>query len=71
MWSVYAGTLPEHVDTVRSLIDDEIDRLVADGITDEELAVAVGYLVGRTRWGWRTPAPGCPGSAGCSSRGAR
>ena len=51
MWSVYAGTLPEHVDTVRSLIAAEIDRLTADGITDEELAVAVGYLVGAYEMG--------------------
>jgi predicted Zn-dependent peptidase len=51
MWSVYAGTLPEHVDTVRSLITVELDRLVTDGITDEELAVAVGYLVGAYEMG--------------------
>ena len=51
MWSVYAGTLPEHVDTVRTLIFDEFDRLVADGITDDELAVAVGYLVGAYEMG--------------------
>jgi predicted Zn-dependent peptidase len=51
MWSVYAGTLPEHVETVRSLISSEIDRLTAEGITDEELAVAVGYLVGAYEMG--------------------
>jgi predicted Zn-dependent peptidase len=51
MWSVYAGTLPEHVETVRSLIAAEIDRLTADGITDDELAVAVGYLVGAYEMG--------------------
>ncbi len=51
MWSVYAGTLPEHVDTVRALIDDELDRLVRDGITDDELAIAVGYLVGAYEMG--------------------
>jgi predicted Zn-dependent peptidase len=51
MWSVYAGTLPEHVDTVRVLIADELERLVADGITDEELSVAVGYLVGAYEMG--------------------
>ncbi len=51
MWSVYAGTLPDHVDTVRALIAAEIDRLTADGITDEELAVAVGYLVGAYEMG--------------------
>ncbi len=45
-WSIYAGTLPEHAVTVRALIDDELARLVADGITDEELAVAKGFLAG-------------------------
>jgi predicted Zn-dependent peptidase len=51
MWSVYAGTLPEHVETVRSLIAAEIDRLTAEGVTDDELAVAVGYLVGAYEMG--------------------
>ena len=45
-WSIYAGTLPEHAATVRSLIDDELEGLVADGITDEELAIAKGFLTG-------------------------
>jgi predicted Zn-dependent peptidase len=51
MWSVYAGTLPEHVDTVRALINDELERLVSDGITANELAVAVGYLTGAYEMG--------------------
>ncbi|MBA3287098.1 MAG: insulinase family protein [Acidimicrobiia bacterium] len=50
-WSVYAGTMPEHAPTVRSLIGAELDRLVADGITDEELEVAAGYLVGAYEMG--------------------
>ncbi len=45
-WSVYAGTLPEHAATVRELIGTELERLVRDGITDDELEVAVGYLTG-------------------------
>jgi len=45
-WSIYAGTMPHHAATVRALIDDELARLVADGITDEELAIAKGYLTG-------------------------
>jgi predicted Zn-dependent peptidase len=45
-WSVYAGTLPEHATEVRGLINAELDRLVAEGITDDELEVAVGYLTG-------------------------
>jgi predicted Zn-dependent peptidase len=51
MWSVYAGTLPEHVDTVRGLVRTELARLLTDGITDEELGVAVGYLVGAYEMG--------------------
>jgi predicted Zn-dependent peptidase len=45
-WSIYAGTMPHHASTVRALIDDELTRLVADGITDEELAIAKGFLTG-------------------------
>ena len=45
-WSVYAGAMPEHAGTVHRLVESELDRLVADGITDEELAVAIGYLTG-------------------------
>lgn len=45
-FQLYAGTQPEHGDEVVGLMRTEIDRLVADGITDEELDVAVGYLTG-------------------------
>jgi predicted Zn-dependent peptidase len=45
-WTVYAGSMPEHAGEVERLVRQEIDRLVADGITDEELDVAVGYLTG-------------------------
>jgi predicted Zn-dependent peptidase len=38
--------MPHHASTVRALIDDELARLVADGITDEELAIAKGFLTG-------------------------
>jgi predicted Zn-dependent peptidase len=51
MWSIYAGTLPDHVKTVQGLITAELDRLVTDGISDEELSVAVGYLVGAYEMG--------------------
>ena len=46
MWSVYAGTLPENAETVRRLIATELERLVTDGITADELAIAQGYLTG-------------------------
>jgi predicted Zn-dependent peptidase len=45
-WSVYAGTLPEYATTVQDLVFAELERLADDGITDEELAIAVGSLTG-------------------------
>jgi predicted Zn-dependent peptidase len=45
-WTVYAGSMPEHAGEVERLVRREIDKLVADGVTDEELEVAVGYLTG-------------------------
>ena len=43
---VYAGTTPARAGEVRSLIEDEVASLVADGPTDAELEVALGYLEG-------------------------
>jgi predicted Zn-dependent peptidase len=45
-WSVYAGSMPEHAGLVAELIEGERHRLVAGGISDDELAVAIGYLTG-------------------------
>jgi predicted Zn-dependent peptidase len=45
-WSVYAGTLPDRADEVGQLVAEELGRLVADGISDEELEIAKGYLAG-------------------------
>ena len=45
-FQMYAGTQPEHGDEVIGLMRAELDRLVSDGITDDELDVAVGYLTG-------------------------
>jgi predicted Zn-dependent peptidase len=50
-WSVYAGTLPEHAATVRGLVEEQLAQLVADGITDEELEIAIGYLTGSYEMG--------------------
>ncbi|HEY2301158.1 MAG TPA: pitrilysin family protein [Acidimicrobiales bacterium] len=44
--AVYAGTGPGRVDEVLDLIDAEFDRLVADGVTDRELAMAKSHLNG-------------------------
>jgi predicted Zn-dependent peptidase len=46
VFQMYAGTQPEHADEVQGLMTGELDKLVAEGITDEELEVAVGYLTG-------------------------
>jgi predicted Zn-dependent peptidase len=45
-WLVYAGSHPERAPEVRSLIEDEIDRMAARGPTEEEVEIAKGYLVG-------------------------
>ncbi len=50
-WSVYAGAMPEHAGEVHRVVLAELDRLVADGITDDELAIAVGYLTGAYEMG--------------------
>jgi predicted Zn-dependent peptidase len=50
-WSVYAGTMPEHIDEVVELIEHERARLVADAITDDELEIAKGYLTGAYEMG--------------------
>jgi predicted Zn-dependent peptidase len=46
VFQMYAGTQPEHADEVQGLMLSELQRLVAGGITDDELEVAVGYLTG-------------------------
>lgn len=50
-WNVYAGTTPEHAAEVRALVGRELHRLVTDGITDEELEIARGYLAGAYEMG--------------------
>ena len=46
VWNVSAGAQPRHADEVLSLVRAELDRLVADGITEDELDIAIGYLTG-------------------------
>jgi len=46
LFMIYAGTSPSKVDEVLDLIDAEVAKIVADGITERELRVASGYLVG-------------------------
>jgi predicted Zn-dependent peptidase len=58
---VYAGTAPERLGEVYRLVVDELDRLLADGISETELRVAKGYLEGSTVLGLED-------SGGCMSR---
>jgi predicted Zn-dependent peptidase len=44
--TVYAGTAPGTAPLVLDLVDEQLAKLRADGITDDELAVAKGYLTG-------------------------
>jgi predicted Zn-dependent peptidase len=45
-FTAYAGTAPEHAALVLELLDEEIHRFVADGATEAEVDIAVGYLSG-------------------------
>ena len=51
VWSVYAGTMPDHAAEVRGLIGREVERLVARGVSDDELEIARGYLIGAFEMG--------------------
>jgi len=44
--TVYCATAPEHVPHVLAVIDETIAAIAGDGIDDEELEVAKGYLSG-------------------------
>ena len=45
-FTIYAGTQPAHAAQVMGLIYEQLDLLVKDGITDDELDIAKGYLTG-------------------------
>jgi predicted Zn-dependent peptidase len=45
-WGVYVGTAPDQVDLTLDLIDEEITKIVAEGITEEELDRAKGSVRG-------------------------
>ena len=45
-FAIYAGTGPDRAGQVLDIIDVEIDKLLQDGVTDRELAVAKGHLKG-------------------------
>ena len=45
-WSISTSSQPHHADEVAALIGAELARLVEGGVTDDELAIATGYLTG-------------------------
>lgn len=45
-FTIYAGTQLAHAEQVMELIRDQLELLIKDGITDDELDIAKGYLTG-------------------------
>ncbi len=45
-FTIYAGTQPAHATEVLELIHEQLDLLIKDGVTDDELDIAKGYLTG-------------------------
>jgi predicted Zn-dependent peptidase len=45
-FTIYAGTQPVHAAEVMELIHEQLELLLKDGITDDELDIAKGYLTG-------------------------
>jgi len=44
--AVYAGSAPSNLDRLSAVVNDELDRLVEGGISEEELEGARGYAIG-------------------------
>jgi predicted Zn-dependent peptidase len=45
-WGVYVGTTPDQAETCLQLIEDEIQRIVENGVTEQELERAKGNMRG-------------------------
>jgi predicted Zn-dependent peptidase len=45
-FSVYAGTAPKRIHEVLAIVREELDRVIADGLTEEELERGKGHLKG-------------------------
>ena len=54
-WTISAGALPEHAHEVGDLVRVELARLLADGVTDDELEIAKGFLAGSYEMGLEDP----------------
>jgi zinc protease len=46
-WEVSAGVNPQNVSKARQLIQDELDRYIQEGVTEEELADSKANFIGR------------------------
>jgi len=45
-FTIYAGTQPAHATEVMELIREQLELIIKDGVTDDELDIAKGYLTG-------------------------
>ena len=57
-WGVYVGTTPSQTETAMSVIREELDKVVEEGITVEELERARGSMRGGWPSPWKTPTAG-------------
>ena len=48
LFGIYAGCQPKRVEEVLKICRDELERVVAEGITEEELTRAIGQISGST-----------------------
>jgi predicted Zn-dependent peptidase len=48
LFGIYAGCQPKRVEEVLRICRDELDKVVAEGITEEELTRAIGQISGST-----------------------
>jgi predicted Zn-dependent peptidase len=55
LWGIYAGCLPAKADEVLAICRDEVAKVIADGITDEELDRGKGQLRGSIVLGLEDP----------------
>jgi len=55
MWGIYAGCLPAKADEVLAICRDEVEKVIADGLTDEEMARGKGQLRGSIVLGLEDP----------------
>jgi predicted Zn-dependent peptidase len=55
LWGIYAGCLPAKADEVLAICRDEVEKVIADGLTDEELDRGKGQLRGSIVLGLEDP----------------